>query len=162
MANRRVPYNDADYLDKLSPGDKAYYQQFIAEHYFGRQPKDRKKAILSKKTQQLAWREQYRSRQDVHWTAVNDDFELTTHPENLIIRILDTFKSPLVYETAFGVLMEEKQKKELEFALDMISTALETVGDYRASIKENTKRIQCFNWLLHAKADLEKQLSQTE
>jgi hypothetical protein len=159
MNQRRVPLDDADYLTRLSKEDKDWYRRFTAEHYYGRRPKNRNESILSQSEIRKAWREQHAQRRDAHWRASHEAVDISINTEDILIRIYDNKNLPLHHETILGVYMEDKKKQELEFALSMLEIALDSVGDSVGTVKENQKKIQCFNWLNLAKADIEKQLA---
>lgn len=167
MNKRRVPFNDADYLSKLSREDREWYQTFTTEHYYGRQSKDPNQRIFNQEQMREAWREQNSQRRDAQWRASFDAAE-TAHKsvesyEELLILAIDYANSPhlpLHSETIFGELMENKRIDELQGALELISIAIEIVGDHVAVVKNSAKTIQSYNFLLAAKADVEKQISE--
>ena len=65
MKRRKTTFNDADFLDSLSEAERAWYAQFIAEYYFGRQSKDRAAVLHTPEQMQENWRNQYRERVDM-------------------------------------------------------------------------------------------------
>jgi len=70
MKKRFTVFNDADYLSRLSPEDRAFYQQFIAEYYYGRKPEDRSKCLHSDDQMRQRWNEQYKERHDFYSRGV--------------------------------------------------------------------------------------------
>lgn len=160
MKKRRVPFNDADYLSRLSADEKDWYKRFVAQHYFGFVPKE--KPVLDKEQQRKAWNEQNAQRRCAHWRAVKaDTFKITFDPSDALIEYYDAAHPqdlPLVREgrlVSLFLLMtrgsemtqEEKDKAE---AARLLAVAIECVGDAKFPSKspEAKDAIQCLNLLL--------------
>lgn len=90
---RRVTrFNDADYLDRLTPEEREYYQRFVAEYYFGRRPADRREAFHDPQQMRELWNSQYAERNDCLSTNFLTDsgqrdrlYTEASDPEHLLI-----------------------------------------------------------------------------